>query len=86
MITVCPNDEELLAVASGDEPSAELQSHLLDCSRCLRKVSSFKFEVKELQKAFGSTEQDQMHSPEPISRVPTNSPPASQEISCLDSA
>jgi serine/threonine protein kinase len=68
MVTICPNEEELLAIASGDEPSAELRSHLQDCSRCLRKIDSLRGEVRELQRAFGSTEMEQLLSP-PISPV-----------------
>src|SRR5579872_3576615 len=70
MIMVCPNDEALLAIASGDEPSAELQSHLQECSRCMRKINGLKLEVKELQKAFGSTEED-------LKPRPRSSPPIS---------
>ena len=63
MITVCPSDEELLAIASGEAPSSELESHLRECNRCLRKVSALRLEVKELQKAFGTTENEAIHSP-----------------------
>jgi eukaryotic-like serine/threonine-protein kinase len=77
MITVCPTDEELLAVASGDAPSADTQSHLQECDRCLRKISGLKIEVQELQKAFAST--DPEPSPPPrsapvISRIAADSP------------
>ena len=63
MITVCPNDGELLAIASGDEPSAQVKSHLQECSRCLRKLSGLKLEMKALKKAFGSTEREVDPSP-----------------------
>ncbi len=54
MITLCPNDEELLAVASGDEPSSELKSHLKECNRCARKIQGLKGEVRELKNVFGT--------------------------------
>ncbi len=71
MITICPNDEELLAVASGDEPSADLQSHLQECSRCARKVNGLKGEVKELKNAFGSI-LPASHTPPPKSATPAS--------------
>jgi len=83
MITVCPNDEELLAVASGDAPSADMQSHLQECSRCVRKISGLKVEVRELQKAFESTGPEPSVPPRssPMISPITSDPPASPESS-----
>jgi len=64
MITICPSEEQLLAVASGEAPSDELESHLHECDRCLRKVSGFKLEVRGLQQAFRSIRQ----APNPLPR------------------
>jgi hypothetical protein len=30
----CPDDADLLAVAAGEEPSAELRAHLAVCPHC----------------------------------------------------
>ncbi|MGD0769755.1 MAG: serine/threonine-protein kinase [Tepidisphaeraceae bacterium] len=73
MIIVCPSDEELLAVASGDAPSSDLQSHLQECNRCVRRVDGLRLEVKELQKVFASTEHDPNPSPTPnVHRAPAS--------------
>jgi eukaryotic-like serine/threonine-protein kinase len=76
MITLCPSDEELLAVASGEPPSSELESHLRECNRCLRKVNGLRLEVKELQKAFGTTENEAIHSPPIAVRTQSAKPAA----------
>jgi serine/threonine protein kinase len=78
MIIVCPSDEELLAVASGDAPSSDLQSHLQECTRCLRKVDGLRLEVKELQKVFASTEHDPNPSQPPT--VPAARPGAEPKM------
>ncbi len=78
MITVCPSEEELLAVATGDEPSAELESHLLECGRCIRKISGLRLEVRGLQKAFIPAEPGHVLPTETpvITQVPSDSPAA----------
>jgi hypothetical protein len=37
----CPDDAELLAVASGDELSPGQRGHLADCSRCRERLERF---------------------------------------------
>jgi predicted Ser/Thr protein kinase len=41
----CPDDAELLAVASGDPPSAELKAHLADCPTCRKRLELLRVEV-----------------------------------------
>jgi predicted Ser/Thr protein kinase len=41
----CPDDAELLAIAAGEEPPAELQRHLDGCPRCGARLERYKAEV-----------------------------------------
>lgn len=78
MVTVCPNEEELLAVASGEPPSNELESHLHECSRCIQKIAGLKLEVEALQQAFGTIEWEptaDMRSAPSISRIESDFTP-----------
>jgi tRNA A-37 threonylcarbamoyl transferase component Bud32 len=74
MVSVCPNNEELLAVASGEQPSAELRSHLESCGRCARKILELKSEVGEIRKVFESTEREAIKSPVPVQRAASKPP------------
>ena len=47
----CPDDAELLAVASGDEPSPALRGHLADCSKCRERLEHFHAGVGLLRRA-----------------------------------
>jgi hypothetical protein len=45
----CPDDAELLAVASGDPPSAELEAHLANCPICPERLELLRAEVGQLR-------------------------------------
>ena len=42
---ICPDEAEPLAVASGDEPSAELRQHLADCPHCPERLERLRDEL-----------------------------------------
>ena len=45
----CPEDPELLAVASGEEPSEAFRAHLAGCSRCREQVDRYRVEMELLR-------------------------------------
>jgi predicted Ser/Thr protein kinase len=45
----CPDEAELLAVAAGERPSAELQLHLASCSKCRERLEQFQSELSLLR-------------------------------------
>jgi hypothetical protein len=47
----CLSDEELLAIAAGEEPSSELRDHLDRCPECSERLRRCKAEVAELRRA-----------------------------------
>jgi serine/threonine protein kinase len=47
----CPSDEELLAIAAGEEPSSALRDHLDRCAECSERLRRCMAEVLELRRA-----------------------------------
>jgi predicted Ser/Thr protein kinase len=45
----CPEEPELLAVAAGDEPRAELRNHLAGCSQCRDQVERYQVQMEQLR-------------------------------------
>jgi tRNA A-37 threonylcarbamoyl transferase component Bud32 len=50
---VCPDDHELLAVASGEEMTPEIQGHLDACIDCRQRLGRLQAEVSNLRNALG---------------------------------
>src|SRR5688572_2583713 len=53
-LTTCPEDHELLALASGDGATPELSSHLDDCSECRQRYRRLLAELSSLREAVGN--------------------------------
>jgi len=51
---VCPDDHELLAVASGEEITPDVRSHLDACSDCRQRLVRLQAEVSNLRDALGT--------------------------------
>jgi serine/threonine protein kinase len=49
--TPCPDDHELLAVASGEEATPDLRGHLETCSQCRQRLEQLRAEVSNLRAA-----------------------------------
>jgi hypothetical protein len=45
----CPDEAELLTVAAGEPASADLQRHLVDCSKCRNQLEQLRREVAGLR-------------------------------------
>ena len=77
----CPDDAELLAVAAGEEPSAELREHLADCSSCRSRLERFRAELALLREAARCARLPRPQAsrypilPRPTARRTTRTPP-----------
>jgi serine/threonine protein kinase len=47
----CPSDEELLAVAAGEEPADDSRHHLAGCPMCRERLENLRGELAQLQRA-----------------------------------
>jgi hypothetical protein len=47
---MCPDDAELLTIASGEPGSAGLREHLADCPRCRERIERIEVEVDLLRR------------------------------------
>ncbi len=73
--TPCPEEHELLAVASGEEVTPEVQSHIGACTQCRQRLEQMRIEVSNLRAVLRYGE---LRSPEPVHQeAPSLAPPAS---------
>jgi Protein kinase domain/Domain of unknown function (DUF4384) len=65
----CPDDAELLALAAGDPPSAEMRSHLDECASCRARLGRFQAELAQLRAGAPVAGPSPSTAQEPTSRL-----------------